>query len=151
SLRDQISRNPYKVGELVKAGTSLTQFYMLTSPSHWFVRAAQPYMLTAPWLGARHGMTESMDALVRAQKSIASPLMTESAESGLGIKALFSRATAEKTYSVIDQVMAHLAKNGADPKINEMIQHLRNSNLIDLSMATEMADIGKGRSTGLPA
>ena len=147
ALRDQISRNPYEVSDLVKKGSSLTQFYMLTSPSHWFVRAAQPYMLTAPWLGARHGMTESMDALVRAQKMIASPLLKESVESGLGLKALFSRAAAEKTYSVIDQVMAHIQ----DPKINAMIQHLRNNNLIDLSMATELADISKGKSTGLAA
>ena len=151
ALRDEISRNPYQVSDLVKKGSSLTQFYMLTSPSHWFVRAAQPYMLTAPWLGARHGYTESMDALVRAQSSIANPLLKESVQSGLGLKALFSRAAAEKTYSVIDQVMAHLKANGADPKINEMIQHLRNNNLIDLSMATELADISKGKSTGLAA
>jgi Large polyvalent protein associated domain 39 len=151
ALRDKISQSPYEVSDLVKKGTSLTQFYMLTSPSHWFVRAAQPYMLTAPWLGARHGMSESMDALVRAQKAIANPLLKESVESGLGLKALFSRAAAEKTYSVIDQVMAHLEKNGADPKINAMIQHLRNNNLIDLSMATELSDISKGKSTGLAA
>jgi len=145
ALRDQISRNPYQVSDLVRKGTSLTQFYMLTSPSHWFVRAAQPYMLTAPWLGARHGYGESMAALGRAQARIASPLLNESVESGLGLKALFSRAAAEKTYSVLDQVMQHIN----DPKINDMLQHLRNNNLIDLSMATELADIGKGKSTGL--
>ena len=145
ALRDKISQNPYLVDDLVRKGSSLTQFYMLTSPSHWFVRAAQPYMLTAPWLGARHGYGESMAALGKAQRMIASPLLNESVESGLGIKALFSRAAAEKTYSVLDQVMQHIN----DPKVNAMLQHLRNNNLIDLSMATELADIGKGKSTGL--
>jgi hypothetical protein len=147
--RDKISRSPYEVSDLLRKGTSLTQFYMLTSPSHWFVRAAQPYMLTAPWLGARHGYGESTAALLKAQKMIASPLLTESAESGLGLKAIFSKLAAEKTYSVMDQVMSHLTSQGADPKINDMLRYLRNNNLIDLSMATELSDIGKGRNTGV--
>lgn len=150
-LRDDISRNPYKVSELVKKGTSLTQFMMLTSPSHWFVRAAQPYVLSAPWLGARHGFADSVAALGRAQQMIAGPLLRETASSGLGLKALFSRAAAEKSYSVIDQVLQHVRHTaGADAKpIADMIQHLRDNNLIDLSMATELSDIGKGREPGL--
>jgi len=151
ALRDEISRNPYQVSDLVRRGTSLTQFMMLTSPSHWFVRAAQPYVLSAPWLGARHGFSDSVAALGRAQKMIASPLMRETAESGLGLKALFSRAAAEKSFTVIDQVINHVgATAGADAKpIQAMLQHLRDNNLIDLSMATELSDISKGRSTAL--
>ena len=151
ALRDEISRNPYKVGELVRKGTSLTGFMMLTSPSHWFVRAAQPYVLSAPWLGARHGFSDSVAALGRAQRMIADPLMKETANSALGLKALFSRASAEKSYSVIDDVLSHINRTaGADaPKIQAMVQHLRENNLIDLSMATELSDIGKGKSTGL--
>jgi len=153
ALRDQISSNPYKVSDLVRKGTSLTGFMMLTSPSHWFVRAAQPYVLSAPWLGARHGFAESVGALGRAQAMIADPLLKETVQSGLGLKALFSRAAAEKSYTVIDQVLAHIKANaGADaPKIAAMVQHLRENNLIDLSMATELSDISKGKSTGLTA
>ena len=151
ALRDEISRNPYKVGDLVRKGTSLTGFMMLTSPSHWFVRAAQPYVLSAPWLGARHGFSDSVAALGRAQRMIADPLMKETTNSALGLKALFSRASAEKSYSVIDDVLSHINRTaGADaPKIAAMVQHLRENNLIDLSMATELSDIGKGKSTGL--
>lgn len=153
ALRDEISRNPYKVSDLVRRGTSLTGFMMLTSPSHWFVRAAQPYVLSAPWLGARHGFAESVGALGRAQAMIADPLLKETVQSGLGLKALFSRAAAEKSYTVIDQVLAHIKANaGADAdKITAMVQHLRDNNLIDLSMATELSDISKGRDTGLTA
>ncbi len=153
ALRDEISRNPYKVSDLVRRGTSLTQFMMLTSPSHWFVRAAQPYVLSAPWLGARHGFADSVAALGRAQRMIADPLMKETISSGLGLKALFSRAAAEKSYSVIDQVLSHI-KTSAGPdvdKITAMVQHLRDNNLIDLSMATELSDISKGKDTGLTA
>lgn len=126
---------------------------MLTSPSHWFVRAAQPYVLSAPWLGARHGFAESVGALGRAQSMIRDPLLTETVQSGLGLKALFSRAAAEKSYSVIDQVLSHIRANaGPDAdKIAAMVQHLRENNLIDLSMATELSDISKGKSTGLTA
>ena len=91
-----------------------------------------------------------MAALGRAQNMIATPLLNETAQSALGFKALFCRAAAEKTYSVMDQVMAHLAATGADPKINEMLQHLRNNNLIDISMATELSDIGAGQVQQLP-
>ena len=125
---------------------------MLTSPSHWFVRAAQPYVLSAPWLGARHGFSDSVAALGRAQAMIASPLVKETAESGLGIKALFSRAAAEKSFTVIDQVIHHIGLNAGEDAapIQAMLQHLRDNNLIDLSMATELSDIGKGKSTGAP-
>ncbi len=153
ALRDEISRNPYQVSDLVRRGTSLTQFMMLTSPSHWFVRAAQPYVLSAPWLGARHGFSDSVAALGRAQSMIADPLMKETANSALGLKALFSRAAAEKSYSVIDQVLSHIKASGSPDagKIAAMVQHLRENNLIDLSMATELSDISKGKSTGLTA
>jgi hypothetical protein len=152
-LRDEISRNPYKVADIVHKGTSLTQFMMLTSPSHWFVRATQPYMLSAPWLAARHGLSESVSALGRAQAMIRDPISQETIESGLGLKALFSRAAAEKSYSVIDQVLSHIKASGATDagKISDMIQHLRDNNLIDLSMATEMADSAKGKSNNLIA
>jgi hypothetical protein len=153
SLRDEISRNPYKVAEWVRKGSALTQFMMITSPSHWFVRGAQPFVLSAPWLGARHGFSESVAALGRAQSMIADPLARESANSALGLKALFSRASAEHSFSIMDQVMQHVAaRAGKDaPAINAMLQHLRENNLIDLSMATELSDISKGKSTGLSA
>jgi hypothetical protein len=153
SLRDELSRNPYEVADWVKKGTGLTQFMMITSPSHWFVRGAQPYVLTAPWLGARHGYAESVAALGRAQSMIADPLLKESANSALGLKALFSRTAAEKSFSVMDQVMDYVKqRGGADAaSINAMLQHLRDNNLIDLSMATELSDISKGKSTGLAA
>jgi hypothetical protein len=44
--------------------------------------------------------------------------------------------------------MSHLTAQGADPKINEMLDGLRHNNLIDISMATELSDIGAGRNTG---
>lgn len=155
ALRDEISRNPQKVSEIIRKGTSLTQFMMLTSPSNWLMNAAQPYTVSTPWLGARHGYGESLGALGRAQKLIASPLLTESAESWGGLKTIFGggRAAAEKSFSVLDQIMSHISdRAGAEAKpINAMLQHLRNNNLIDLSMATELSDISKGKDTGLTA
>ena len=49
--------------------------------------------------------------------------------------------------------MLREATAGADPRSpsTAMVQHLRDNNLIDLSMATELSDISKGKDTGLTA
>jgi hypothetical protein len=148
ALRDEISRSPYEVSKLVQRGSAITQVMMLTSPSHWLVRGIQPLTLTAPWLAARHGFTDSLGALGRAANMIKSPIAREAVTSGLGLKALWSRVAAENTYSVLDSVMSHITQTaGADAKpINEMLQGLRNNNLIDISMATELSDIAQGES-----
>jgi len=158
-LRDQISRTPYEVNKLAKAATNFTQFAMMTSVSHWFVRGSQPYMLSVPWLAARHGLGNSMGAMARAQKLIASPLIRESVQSAAGLRTLFAssreaaRASAEKTYTVLDQVIDHIKSSGdknADNYVS-MLHDLRDNGIIDMSMATELKDIAQGKDGSLTA
>ena len=148
-MRDKISRDPYIVGKIARAGTSFTRFAMMTSVSHWFVRASQPYMLSAPWLAARHGLGATMGAMQRAQALIMHPLASEAVDSVAGFKGMISSIAAEKTYSVMDQVNAHiLARAGAEGKnYVAMLKNLRDNGIIDMSMATELRDIAGGNST----
>ncbi len=151
--RDAITRDPQKVNEFAKAATEWTQFAMMTSVSHWFVRGSQPYMLTIPWLAARHGLGESTAAMGRAQKLVASPLVRETADSLGGLRTLFAksnegaRVSAEKTYTVLDQVMDHIKTSGDKNAAQyvDMLHHLRDNGIIDMSMATELKDISQGR------
>ena len=105
----EISRNPYEVSDLVQEGLKPDAVHMLTSPSHWFVRAAQPYMLTAPWLGARHGyLGVNGRARSRPEAMIASPLVKESVRSRPGHQGAIQPRRRGETFTVIDQVMAHI-------------------------------------------
>lgn len=152
ALRDEIARDPARVNKLTKFATSFTQFSMMTSVSHWFVRASQPYMLSVPWLAARHGLGETWEAMNRAQKLIASPLINETTDSMAGLRTLIARsaasarASAERSFGVLDQVMDHI-KGSGDPKAaeyNSVLQNLRDNGIIDMSLANELKDIAKG-------
>src|SRR5690606_2480255 len=76
AARDQMMAAQTEPSKLVRTGTALSQFMLLTSPSYWLINATQPYMVTLPWLSARYGTAEATAALTRAQTLIAHPILS---------------------------------------------------------------------------
>ena len=151
SLRDKMMTDPIEVSKFVRAGGVLSQFMMLSSPSYWLINLSQPYMVTLPWLAARSTVGEATAALSAAQKLIAQPLLNMAGTSWGGLKALWSKSSAEEAYSVIDKLIdpkeGHLVKRlgaeAAKPYL-KMLEELRRASIIDMTMQTELRDIAEG-------
>lgn len=149
NTRDKLTTDPLEVSKLVRGGTALSQFMMLTSPSYWMINAAQPYMVTLPWLAARSSVGDATAALTNAQKMIASPIVNQMGESMGGLKALWSKAGAEKAFTVLEQVEDHIKQRGG-ARANEyieMLNKLKRESIIDLSFVAELRDIAEGQNT----
>lgn len=149
NTRDKLTHDPMEVSKIVRGGTELSQFMMLTSPSYWMINATQPYMVTLPWLAARSSIGEATAALATAQRLIASPIVQQMGESFGGAKALWSKAGAEKAFTVLEQVEEHIKKRGgarADEYIS-MLNKLKRDSIIDLSFVAELRDISEGQNT----
>lgn len=149
--RDKMTTNHETVSKLVRGGTELSQFMMLTSPSYWMINATQPYMVTLPWLAARTSLGDATAALTNAQKMILSPIVNQMGESFGGLKALWSKTSAEKAFTVIDQVEEHIKQRGGEraPEYIDMLNKLRRESIIDLSFVAELRDIAQGQDSGL--
>lgn len=149
--RDKLTHDRIEVSKLVRGGTELSQFMMLTSPSYWMINATQPYMVTLPWLAARSSIGEATAALTTAQKLIISPIVNQMGESFGGLKALWSKAGAEKAFTVLEQVEEHIKQRGgarADEYIS-MLSKLKRDSIIDLSFVAELRDIAEGQNTSM--
>lgn len=149
NTRDKLTHDPVEVSKLVRGGTELSQFMMLTSPSYWMINATQPYMVTLPWLAARSSIGDATAALTTAQRMIASPIIQQMGESFAGAKALWSKAGAEKAFTVLAQVEDHIKQRGgarADEYIS-MLNKLKRDSIIDLSFVAELRDISEGQNT----
>jgi hypothetical protein len=149
NTRDKLTHDHVEVSKLVRTGTELSQFMMLTSPSYWMINMTQPYMVTLPWLAARSSIGEATAALTTAQRLIASPIVNQMGESFGGLKALWSKAGAEKAFTVLEQVEEHIKARGgerADEYIS-MLNKLKRDSIIDLSFVAELRDIAEGQNT----
>lgn len=149
NTRDKLTHDRIEVSKLVRGGTELSQFMMLTSPSYWMINATQPYMVTLPWLAARSSIGEATAALTAAQKMILSPIVNQMGESFGGLKALWSKAGAEKAFTVLEQVEKYIKQRGgarADEYIS-MLNKLKRDSIIDLSFVAELRDIAEGQNT----
>jgi hypothetical protein len=151
NTRDKLTTEPLEVSKLVRGGTELSQFMMLTSPSYWMINLTQPWMVTMPWLSARSSPGEASAALANAQKLIASPIVNQMVESGGGLKALWSKAGAEKAFTVLEQVEKHIAQRGGhrSHEYIAMLNKLKRESIIDLSFVAELRDIAEGQNTSL--
>lgn len=149
NTRDKLTTNHVEVSKLVRRGTELSQFMMLTSPSYWMINATQPYMVTLPWLAARSSVGEATAALTNAQKLIASPIVNQMGESFGGLKALWSKAGAEKAFTVLEQVEQHIKQRGGERagEYIAMLNKLKRDSIIDLSFVAELRDIAEGQDT----
>jgi hypothetical protein len=151
NTRDKLTHNHVEVSKLVRAGSELSQFMMLTSPSYWMINATQPYMVTLPWLAARSSIGDATAALASAQKMIVSPIVNQMGESFGGLKALWSKAGAEKAFTVLEQVESYIKQRGgarADEYI-AMLNKLKRDSIIDLSFVAELRDIAEGQDSSL--
>lgn len=147
--RDKLSTDPEQVSKLVKKGVELSHFMLLSTPSYWLINATQPYTVAMPWLAARHSWAKAATALANAQKLIADPLLSEMGESKLGAKALFSKSAAEKAFTVIEQVEAHIKARGGVRSADylTMLTELKRNSIIDLSFVAELRDIADGTAS----
>jgi hypothetical protein len=141
--RDQMTYDPTELNRLVKSGVNLTQFMMLTSPSYWMINATQPWLVTAPIMGGRHGMGSSYAALKDAMMMVKTPLTQEALQSWGGLKAITDKQAGNKAFNVIDQLFEHLKANGREDYI-ELIDELRDQNIIDINVLTELREIAEG-------
>jgi hypothetical protein len=151
NTRDKLTTDPLEVSKIVRGGTALSQFMMLTSPSYWMINASQPYMVTLPWLAAQSSVGEATAALLSAQKMIMSPIVNQMGESKGGLKALWSKAGAEKAFTVLEQVEDHIKKRGGDraSEYIDMLNKLKRESIIDLSFVAELRDIAEGQNTSM--
>lgn len=147
--RDKLTTTPLEPSKLVRAGTEISQFMMLTSPSYWMINSTQPYMVTLPWLAARSSVGEATAALVGAQKLIASPIVKQMGESVGGLKALWSKAGAERAFTVLEQVEDFIKERGGarSQEYLDMLGRLKRDSIIDLSFVAELRDISEGQNT----
>lgn len=141
--RDQMTHDPTELNKLVRSGVNLTQFMMLTSPSYWMINASQPWLVTAPIMGGRHGVGASYAALKDALQMVKTPLTQEALQSWGGLKVLKDKAAANQAFNVVDQLFDHLRANGREDYI-ELIGELRDQNIIDINVLTELREIAEG-------
>src|SRR5688572_16389413 len=85
--RDKLASDPAVVNDLVRKGVSFAQFTMLTSPSYWMINATQPYMVSLPYMTAKHKLGAVIGAMSHAQKLIIHPLVGQAWNSKAGLAA----------------------------------------------------------------
>lgn len=153
--RDAKTSNMDTINKWARKGVGATQFMMLTSPAYWMINATQPYMVSLPYMGSRHGYGASMAALGQAQKLIISPLVGQAWNSKAGLAAFWSKTKTEEAYNVLDEVKKSIAermeKSGEGARGQElinMLDELRRESIIDLSWAAELRDISEGTDLG---
>ena len=152
--RDQMTNDNTELNKLVRGGVNVTQFMMLTSPSYWMINASQPWLVTAPIMGGRYGYGNSYAALKDAFNLVKVPLSKEAWESKFGLKAFTDPVQTEKAFNVVDQLLDHIKNppNGRpDPRAEqyvELIDELRDINIIDINVLTELRQIAEGTQGG---
>jgi hypothetical protein len=145
--RDQLGNDVQELQNMVRKGVEVTQFMMLTSPSYWMINASQPWLVTAPIMGGRHGFGASYSALKHAFSMVQAPLTAEGIASWGGLKAFKDRVAAEKAFDVVDQLYDHLKKTGNERYIS-LIEELRGQNIIDVNVLNELRQVGEGVEAG---
>jgi hypothetical protein len=150
--RDGMTNEPDELGKWVRGNVNLTQFMMLTSPSYWMINATQPWLVTAPIMGGKHGIGSSYAALASAMRLVKGPLTGEAVNSWGGLKALGKDRTAtNRAFNVIDQLFEHFDQSDHPQAqaYKTLIDTLRDQNIIDINVLTELREIGEGKQTSL--
>lgn len=153
AARDNMTTSPYEVSKIAQKAGELTQFMLLASPSYSFVNATQPYMITLPWMAARSSIGDATAALLNAQRLIASPVVNQAVSSAAGLRALFSRASAERAFSVLEQVETYIRQRGgarAQEYLN-LLSKLKRESILDFTLISELRDTAQGADTSLSA
>jgi hypothetical protein len=144
--RDRLTNDADEMNKMVRQGVNVTQFMMLTSPSYWMINATQPWLVTAPIMGGKYGMANSYAALKHAMGLVKTPLTKEAWDSKFGFSAFNDPVATEKAFNVVDQIFDHLRQSG-DPRAEEyieLIDELRDINIIDINVLTELRQIAEG-------
>jgi len=138
-----------EVNKWAKRGTEVGQVYLLVGPSFWLINASQPWLVSLPWMAARHGWKATTAAMKTAQKLIATPMYEAGRDSRGGFT--LSKTKLESAFNVLDQVKQSIREK-AGPRADqyiEMLESLREHNVMDLSWIAELRDISEGIDTTL--
>ena len=147
-VRDHLIKREAMVADMTEVGrwqrkvTEMSQVYMLVGPSFWLINSTQPWLVSLPWMSARH--KGAFAAMKNAQKLIASPLVTAMKDSRGGFT--LSKEKLEEAFNVLDQVKAQIAVKAPERAVqyNAMLESLREHNVMDLSWIAELRDISEG-------
>lgn len=147
--RDQMSADPYMVGDFTRKALGFTQFMMLTSASYHMINSSQPWMVTLPTMSGRHGWGAAFSAMKHAQKLIGGSVVKGIKDSGGGVKALWNQNAAEEAFGVFHQLAKNLNSNPdltAEQKANymEMLTALRRRHTLEVSPLTELREVAAG-------
>jgi hypothetical protein len=146
--RDTLAATPSKVIPLIQKGTQLSQLFMLLSPAYWFRNSMQVPMVMLPWLAARHGTAKAVGALLRAQKLIAHPLLTQTGRSWLGAKAAISASTGEDAFEVLEQIEGWIRQRSPPAQAAEymkLLDKLKQQGALEITTATELRNMSEGK------
>ena len=97
-------------------------------------------------MGGKYGMGNSYSALKDAFNMVKTPLTKEALDSHFGLKAFSDPVATEKAFNVVDQLFDHLRQSN-DPRADqyiELIDELRDINIIDINVLTELRQIAEG-------
>ena len=147
--RDDKMTDPVQLHKAVRGGIALTQFYMLTSASYHMINSTQPWMVSLPTMGGRHGWGQAFAAMKGAQALIKDPIFGQIKESKGGLALLKKgNVAAERAFGVFDQLRDSLKAN--DARADEhlaMLDRLRKTSVLEVSPLTELREIATGKES----
>lgn len=147
--RDEKMTDPVQLHKAVRGGIALTQFYMLTSASYHMINSTQPWMVSLPTMGGRHGWGQAFAAMKGAQALIKDPIFSQIKESKGGLALLKKgNLAAERAFGVFDQLRDSLKANDARADEHlEMLDKLRKTSVLEVSPLTELREIATGKES----
>ena len=151
--RDKMSQILPEVSALVRTGVEGTHFFMLTSPSYWAINATQPWMVTMPQLAGRFGWGSSYAKMHETMRMISPILGKQAIKTRLGVKALTDRELREESFNIIDQLLEDIKLNTSAEQFKEfetLIKDLRQRNIVDINVFTEMRELAAGKVGNRP-
>jgi hypothetical protein len=111
-------------------------FYLALSPAYFIGNLLQPYMITLPLLGGRHGFVKSAKAMGKATADVFS-VVNQSVKHGW----------ADGGWRGILDAQLDFSKSSVTPDELAFLQHLIRSGIVDATQAHELGRLAKGTSS----
>lgn len=111
-------------------------FYLALSPAYFIGNLLQPYMITLPMLGGRHGFVKSAKVMGKATADVFN-VVKQSVKTGW----------ADGGWRGILDAQLDFSKSGVTPDELAFLQHLIRSGIVDATQAHELGRLAKGTSS----
>ena len=149
--RDEMSQDLVFINPAIRKLLGATQFFMLTSASYHMINSTQPWMVTLPIMSSKHGAGKTFAAMRAAQKVVMGTVGKEMKDSLFGVKALTSRAAAEKAFGVFEQLKENIKDHPKSAEYIAMLEELRQRHILEVSPMTELREVAAGADTSVGA